>query len=139
MIPTLPFILGLVAGAAAVSVLRSERGRALLGSSAQQLRQTYAQAESQVSAAARSGLEHWRSALPTCGSQAKAEAGTTTAAPAAECRGADPSHDDQADITVGAALGASVEPAATAAGPPQRRSRRARSADASTASRTERP
>jgi len=60
MIPTLPFILGLVAGAAAVSVLRSERGRALLGSSAQQLRQTYAQAETQVCAVARSGLERLR-------------------------------------------------------------------------------
>lgn len=66
MIPTLPFILGLVAGAAAVSALRSERGRALLRSSAQQLRQTYEQAESQVGAAARSGLERMRSTLPPC-------------------------------------------------------------------------
>jgi len=66
MIPALPFILGLVAGAAAVSALRSERGRALLGSSAQQLRQTYEQAESQVGAAARSGLERMRSTLPPC-------------------------------------------------------------------------
>ncbi|KJS75720.1 MAG: hypothetical protein JM57_02540 [Comamonadaceae bacterium BICA1-1] len=55
-----------------MTALRSARGRALLGSSAQQLRQTYAQAETQVSAAARSGLERLRAAAPPCGPESAA-------------------------------------------------------------------
>ncbi len=73
MIPALPFIIGLVAGAAAASALRSERGRAWLGNSAQQMRQSCEQAESQFSATARSGLERLRAVLPAhCGAASDA-------------------------------------------------------------------
>lgn len=56
MIPLLPFVAGLVAGAAAVSALRSERAKAALNETGSRLRSAAATAESGVRAAAQSGL-----------------------------------------------------------------------------------
>ncbi|GAB1394454.1 hypothetical protein MASR1M60_26180 [Rhodocyclaceae bacterium] len=56
MIPLLPFAAGLVAGAAAVSALRSERAKIVLDATGTHLRGAAASAETQVRAAAKSGL-----------------------------------------------------------------------------------
>ena len=56
MIPLLPFIAGLAAGAAAVSALRSERARGALSETGTCLRTAANKAEDGVRAAAQSGL-----------------------------------------------------------------------------------
>lgn len=56
MIPLLPFVAGLVVGAAALSALRSERARQTLNDTGARLRGAAHTAEEGVRAAARSGL-----------------------------------------------------------------------------------
>lgn len=56
MIPLLPFVAGLVVGAAALSALRSERTRKTLNETGTRLRSAAHTAEEGVRSAARSGL-----------------------------------------------------------------------------------
>jgi hypothetical protein len=62
VIHVLPFIAGLIAGAAAVSALRSERGRSLVNDTGARLRTACGEAASGVRAAARSGIDLLRGA-----------------------------------------------------------------------------
>lgn len=56
MTPLLPFITGLAVGAAAISVLRSERTRGALNATGTRLRSAASAAEDSMRAAAQSGL-----------------------------------------------------------------------------------
>lgn len=60
MLNVLPFVAGLIAGAATVSVLRSERTHAALQATSAHLRTAYEEAQSGVRTAARSGLDRMR-------------------------------------------------------------------------------
>lgn len=62
MIPLLPFIAGLVAGAGALSILRSERTRQTLHEASQRLRTAAQTAEERVRSVTRSGQAVWHGA-----------------------------------------------------------------------------
>lgn len=76
----LPFIAGLIAGAAAVSALRSERGRALANDTGARLRSAYDDAESGVRSAARSGFDMLRGATSKFVAPERDEAGSAAQA-----------------------------------------------------------
>lgn len=78
MIQILPFVAGLVVGAAAISALRSERARQTMDSAGARLRSAAHVAEDGVRAAAQSGLALWR------GATVPATVAETPAAPPAE-------------------------------------------------------
>lgn len=91
MMPLLPFIAGLFAGAAAVSALRSERARSVMNDTGARLRSAVSEAESGVRAAARSGLDRLRRASPDTATApaeapAPAEKATPETAPAQETK-----------------------------------------------------
>jgi hypothetical protein len=74
MIHVLPFVAGLIAGAAAVAALRSERGHALVDESGARLRAACGEAGAGVRAAARSGIDLLRSATARAPTPAKEDA-----------------------------------------------------------------
>jgi len=75
MLNALPFVAGLIAGAAAVSALRGERARSVLQDTGARLHTAYDEAQSGARAAARSGFDLMRGC-------------TTTPAPAVEVESA---------------------------------------------------
>lgn len=82
----LPFLAGLIAGAAAVAALRSDRGRAIINETGQRLRGAVNEAESGVRAAAEAGLGLLRRGVPeatdaTPGQPADASAPSTESEP----------------------------------------------------------
>ncbi|MBM4180191.1 MAG: hypothetical protein FJ209_01375 [Betaproteobacteria bacterium] len=60
MLNVLPFVAGLIAGAAAVSAMRGERARSVLQDTGARLRTAYDEAQSGVRTAARSGFDLMR-------------------------------------------------------------------------------
>lgn len=64
MMPLLPFVAGLFAGAAAVSALRSEHARSMIDDTGSRLRAAVNDAESSVRTAAQSGLAMLRRSSP---------------------------------------------------------------------------
>ncbi len=80
MMPLLPFVAGLVAGAAVISALRSERARSVLDDTGSRLRTVVSEAESGVRAAAESGLAMLRRSAP----QTEPTGAAETASPANE-------------------------------------------------------
>lgn len=80
----LPFIAGLIAGAAAVSALRSERGRALVNDTGARLRTAYDDAESGVRTATRSGFDMLRGATSRFAAPAKDASGDAAQADTSE-------------------------------------------------------
>ena len=64
MMPLMPFIAGLFAGAATVSALRSERARSVMNDTGSRLCSAVNEAESGVRTAARAGLDKLRCASP---------------------------------------------------------------------------
>jgi len=60
MLNVLPFVAGLIVGAAAVSALRGERARSVLQDTGARLRTAYDEAQSGVRTAARSGFDLMR-------------------------------------------------------------------------------
>lgn len=62
MMPVLPFLAGLVAGAVVVKSLRSETARTAMNDAGARLRTVYDKAESGVRAATRAGLDRLRGA-----------------------------------------------------------------------------
>ncbi|MBA4253339.1 MAG: hypothetical protein C0441_05310 [Comamonadaceae bacterium] len=104
MTPFLPFIVGLFAGAAAVSAARSERARVVFNDSGTRLRQGLEQADAVVRAAASSS---WERLYPApCTDAAAQAAPSSDAAPAAPQPEAPP---------------ATLEPAAPSPAKPRRR------------------
>jgi hypothetical protein len=83
MIPLLPFVAGLVVGAAALSALRSERTRKTLNETGARLRGAAHTAEEGVRAAARSGLTLLRGAAAEKPVKAPARAKPAAKKPAA--------------------------------------------------------
>lgn len=64
MMPVLPFLAGLVAGAVVVKSLRSEKARTAMNDAGARLRSAFDEAESGVRAATRAGLDRLRGAMP---------------------------------------------------------------------------
>jgi hypothetical protein len=60
MLNVLPFVAGLIAGAAAVTALRGERARSMMSETGERLRAVYGEAQSGVRAAARAGFDFLR-------------------------------------------------------------------------------
>lgn len=81
MIPLLPFIAGLVAGAAALSALRTDRAKTALNQTGIRLRAAASEVESSVRTVAQSGLSKLRSA-PVAEAPAKAAKPARTRKPA---------------------------------------------------------
>jgi hypothetical protein len=91
MTPFLPFVVGLFAGAAAVSAARSERARAVFNDSGTRLRQGLEQADAAVRAAASSSWERLRPAPCTdAAAQAAPSPDAAPAAPLPEAQAATP-------------------------------------------------
>lgn len=87
MLNVLPFVAGLIAGAAAVSALRGERARSVMQDTGARLRSAYDSAESGVRTAARSGFDLLRGVKPAPAGEAEsAAAATPAAAPAKRAR-----------------------------------------------------
>jgi len=80
MMPLLPFIAGLFAGAAVISALRSERARSVLDDTGSRLRMAVSEAENGVRVAAESGLAMLRRSAP----QTEPTGAAETATPANE-------------------------------------------------------
>lgn len=71
--PVLPFLIGLVVGAAAVTTLRGDRGRAAMQEASERLREVYGETGAAVRAATVSGLDRVREAIaPTAAAPAAA-------------------------------------------------------------------
>lgn len=91
MTPFLPFVVGLFAGAAAVSAARSERARAVFNDSGTRLRQGLEQADAAVRAAASSSWERLCPAPCTdAAAQTAPSPDAATAAPQPEAQPATP-------------------------------------------------
>lgn len=87
MLNVLPFVAGLIAGAAAVSALRGERARSVMQDTGARLRSAYDGAESGVRTAARSGFDLLRGVKPAPAGEAESSVSATpAAAPAKRAR-----------------------------------------------------
>ncbi len=74
MLNVLPFVAGLVAGAAVVSALRGERARSVMQDTGARLRAVYDEAESGVRTVARSGFDLLRGVQPAPAGEAESAA-----------------------------------------------------------------
>ncbi|MDD3529657.1 MAG: hypothetical protein PHS77_07240 [Gallionellaceae bacterium] len=81
MMPVLPFLAGLMAGAMVVKSLRSEKARTAMNDAGARLRTVYDEAESGVRAATRAGLDRLRGAKAGAEPAAEPAAAAPAAAP----------------------------------------------------------
>ncbi|MGC8854902.1 MAG: hypothetical protein ACP5OY_08340 [Halothiobacillaceae bacterium] len=133
MTPILPFIAGLISGAAVVTTLRDERGRSLIEGAASQMRAATDTLEQGARRAAEAGLDLWRDLLSSQKvAAAGAVAATGEAAPSTDAMASAPSGQktEAAEVEAPQAEDAPVETtpaqAAPGAAAPPRRARMAR-------------
>ncbi len=119
MLNVLPFVAGLIAGAAAVSAMRGERARSVLQDTGARLRSAYDEAQSGVRTAARSGFDLMRGLACEPAPAAEAE----PAAPAKPVKPARKPAAKTASAKTASAKPAAAKPAAAkakAARPPRK-------------------